>query len=47
MKAEMAEESEATLQRSQSTPEPIFDPKSVKEVTLGKTIEVVIFLEIW
>ena len=38
MKAEMAEESEATLQRSQSTPEPIFDPKSVKEVTLGKKI---------
>jgi hypothetical protein len=32
----MAEDNEATLQRSQSTPEPIFDPKSSKEVTIGK-----------
>ncbi len=33
---EMAEDNEATLQRSQSTPEPIFDPKSSKEVTIGE-----------
>lgn len=36
----MSEETEtesSTLQRSQSTPEPIFDPKNVKEATLGKS----------
>lgn len=32
----MAEDTEGTLQRSQSTPEPIFDPKAPKETTLDK-----------
>ncbi len=36
---EMAEDNETTLQRSQSTPEPIFDPTSVKEVTIGENFE--------